>query len=65
MESLHQGPELDSKLFQLSSSMTKLHQQSQNWQPEGQATFIAVNRPLMVKRDNLFSVDQNQISPDL
>lgn len=53
------------QLFQLGAAMARLHQQSRNWEPEGYANFMDVDRPLMVRRDNLFSVAQNQISPEL
>lgn len=59
------GRPTDDQLFQLGAAMARLHQQSRNWEPEGYANFMDVDRPLMVRRDNLFSVAQNQISPEL
>ena len=53
------------QLFALGAAMGKLHQLSKDWQPTGYANFLEVDRPLMVRRDNLFSFEQPLISPDL
>ena len=53
------------QLFALGAAMAKLHQLSKDWQPSGYANFLEVDRPLMVRRDNLFTFEQPLISPDL
>ena len=55
----------EEQLFSLGQAMATMHQLSKDWKPEGYANFLAVDRPLMVRRDNLFSFEQPLISPEL
>jgi Ser/Thr protein kinase RdoA (MazF antagonist) len=55
----------DEQLFALGQVMAKMHQLSKGWEPEGYANFLDVDRPLMVRRDNLFSFEQPLISPEI
>lgn len=49
-------------LFELGRRMAQLHQLSRAWKPSGYANFLDVDRPLMVRRDNLFLFPQPLIS---
>ncbi len=53
------------QLFALGQAMAKMHQLSKDWEPQGYANFLEVDRPLMVRRDNLFSFEQPLISPEI
>jgi len=55
----------DEQLFALGAAMAKLHQLGKGFKPTGYANFLDVDRPLMVRRDNLFSFPQPLISPEL
>ena len=53
----------EEQFFALGEAMAKMHQLSKDWKPQGYANFLEVDRPLMVRRDNLFSFEQPLISP--
>jgi Ser/Thr protein kinase RdoA (MazF antagonist) len=53
------------QIFALGQSMARLHHLSKDWKPTGYANFLDVDRPLMVRRDNLFQYPQPLISEDL
>ena len=53
------------QIFALGQAMARLHQLSKDWEPTGYANFLDVDRPLMVRRDNLFQYPQPLISEDL
>lgn len=55
----------EEQLFALGEAMAKMHQLSKDWEPQGYANFLEVDRPLMVRRDNLFSFEQPLISPEI
>ena len=55
----------EEQLFALGEAMAKMHQLSKKWEPLGYANFLEVDRPLMVRRDNLFSFEQPLISPEI
>ena len=53
------------QIFALGQAMARLHQLSKEWEPDGYANFLDVDRPLMVRRDNLFLFPQPLISEEL
>jgi Ser/Thr protein kinase RdoA (MazF antagonist) len=55
----------EEQLFALGQAMARMHQLSKDWEPQGYANFLDVDRPLMVRRDNLFSFQQPLISPEI
>ena len=52
------------QIYALGQAMAKLHRLSKDWQPSDVANFLDVDRPLMVRRDNLFRFPQELISED-
>jgi Ser/Thr protein kinase RdoA (MazF antagonist) len=54
----------EEQLFELGQKMARLHQLSKDWKPTGYANFLDVDRPLMVRRDNLFLFPQPLISAE-
>lgn len=55
----------DEQLFELGAATARLHQLGKGFKPNGYANFLDVDRPLMVRRDNLFSFPQPLISSEL
>ena len=55
----------DEQLFQVGRAMATMHKLGKNWKPEGYANFMPVDKPLMVKRDNLFTFAKEHIDPEL
>ena len=53
----------EEQLFELGRQMAVMHQLSKEWKPEGYANFLPIDKPLMVKRDNLFAYEHEEISP--
>ena len=53
----------DEQLFELGRQMAIMHQLSKNWEPEGYANFLKLDKPLQVREDNLFTYELNVMSP--
>ena len=53
----------DEQLVELGRQMATMHILSKNWKPEGYANFMPVDRPLMVRQDNLFTYELEIITP--
>ena len=53
----------DEQLFELGRAMATMHLLGKNWKPKGYANFLPIDKPLMVKQDNLFTYELEEISP--
>jgi Ser/Thr protein kinase RdoA (MazF antagonist) len=54
----------DEQLFELGRQMATMHLLSKNWKPEGYANFLAIDKPLMVREDNIFTFELDEISSE-
>ena len=52
----------DNQLFELGRQMATMHLLSKNWEPEGYANFLKLDKPLQVREDNLFTYELEIIS---
>ena len=55
----------EEQLFELGKAMATMHRLSKDWKPEGYANFLPIDKPLMVKRDNLFTFAESHIDPEI
>ena len=53
----------DEQIFELGKQMATMHLLGKNWKPEGYANFLAIDKPLMIREDNLFTFQLDEISP--
>ena len=54
----------DEQIYALGQAMARMHLLSKDWEPSDVANFLDVDRPLMVRRNNLFLFPQPLISED-
>lgn len=55
----------EEQLFELGKAMATMHRLSKDWKPEGYANFLAIDKPLMVKTNTLFTIAEDHIDPEI